>query len=1065
MKSGDQQLKSFNTKNNIILKYSNLSDTYSHAVNTIKQKMTEFEHCESGWSLLSIKYLEININKYCPFKGGTYIDLPPLIKNNKSCVNIQNTDDHCLLWSIVAGLFPSKINACRTSSYPHYSDVLNIKGMTFPPTISDIKILEKNNRNLSINIYGLDNKNDVTGPLYASDVRKIYHVNLLYIEKTDKQHYCLIKDLLRLVRRQISKHRGKMYLCENCLQCFSSVLKHDSHPCSKVKTTLPPKDSFLEFKHFERQQKINFIIYADFESILLKNVDDENKNTKNVKLHEASCFGYCICCSLDSSLNKYVTYRGPDCVPVFIAYLIRDIKEIFKVLQSQTALLTPTKEQTNEYKFATECYICKQLLFDDKVLDHDHITGEYRGACHQLCNLLYRICPFVPVVFHNLTGYDCHLFIKELANYEGDIKIIPKTKEKYLSVTKYLPVHTKSKHSMQIKFIDSFQFLSCSLDTLSKNLSDSDLNRLSNEFPEYEKFVLMRKKGIYPYDYVDSWSKYDECVLPMREHFFNSLTQEHVSNDDYRRAQEVWKIFNVHSLGEYTDLYLKCDVLLLCDVFEKFRQTCLQYYKLDPAYYITSPGLSWDAMLLCTRVKLELINDVEMYQFIEKGIRGGLAQCSLRHAKANNVYLPDYDDLKPSSYLVYLDCNNLYGHAMTKNMPISEFKFLSQDEITEFDINNTMEDDVFGYILEVDLQYNDNLHNLHSDLPFACEKFTPPGGKTPKLIANLYDKFNYVIHYVHLKECLKQGLVLTKINRILRFRQNSYLKKYIDMNTQFRQNSSSVFEKDFFKLLNNAIFGKTIENKRKQVDVKLVTHWNDRYNKTNKTLGAEQLIARPNFHSVSIFSENFAAIQLKHDKIKLDRPIYIGFSVLEYAKMHLYQFHYNFIKNKYGNLAQLCYTDTDSLLYLIHTDDYYRDMRNDLNVYDTSNFDVKNPYNLPLVNAKVPGLFKDELGGDVISEFVGLRAKLYCLKSVKVQIKKAKGISKTITKILDISDYHNTLMNNKNLKCKMNMIKSVKHALYTQEVNKLVLNRNDDKRQIIQNKVTTLPWGHCDTLF
>lgn len=368
------------------------------------------------------------------------------------------------------------------------------------------------------------------------------------------------------------------------------------------------------------------------------------------------------------------------------------------------------------------------------------------------------------------------------------------------------------------------------------------------------------------------------------------------------------------------------------------------------------------------------------------------------------------------------------------------------------------------YILEVDMMYPDHLHNLHSDLPFAPEKFIPIGGKTPKLIANLYDKYNYIIHYVHLKECLRNGLVLKKIHRILKFRQDNFLKKYIDLNTKLRQSASTPFEKDFFKLLNNSIFGKTIENKRKQVDVKLVTRWNDNWNKTNKSLGAEKLIAKPNLKSISIFNENFIAVQLSHERLILDRPIYIGFAVLEYSKQHLYNFHYNFIRNKYGDNAKLCYTDTDSLLYLIQTPDFYKDMRDNIHEFDTSNFNVNNPYCIPRVNEKVPGLFKDELGGDIITEFIGLRAKLYSIKTLKTQIKKAKGVSKPITKSLNTTNYKQTLFNNVELKRKMNMIKSIGHVLYSQEVNKVILKRADDKIQVQSNQINTLPWGHCDAI-
>lgn len=1069
-KSDEQQLKSFNTKYEIV--YNNntdINELYLKTISTFDRKLSEFQHRESGWSCLFISHLEININKYSPLKGGTYIDLPQVIKKTRSCLNIRNSDNKCFLWSIVAALYPTQMNVCRTSSYPHFSKVLNIDGISFPPSCKDIKVFENLNPHMSINIYGLDNKNMVTGPIYVTSLRKKQHVNLLYFEQKGNGHYCLIKNLLRLIKRQISKHKGKMYLCETCLQVFTSETKYSAHnKCPKILTMLPEKNSILQFKNFERKQKINFVIYADFESLLLNCNINVTENTRTYKVHEPSCFGYYICCSHNTHLNKYVTYRGADCVDVFIKYLIRDLEYIHSTLLNKMPMAPLTEDQENDYKNATTCHICNYILFDDKVMDHDHITSQYRGAAHSHCNLMLRVCPFVPVIFHNLSGYDSHLFIKELSKYEGAFKIIPKTKERYMSFTKVL--HTKNtlkSRPIQVKFIDSYQFLNSSLSTLVNNLNETDFVNLSKEFPDisYNQLKLLRQKGIYPYDYMNAHSKYNETQLPSKVCFYNSLNCQHISDDEYLHAQSIWQSFNINSLGEYTDLYLKTDVILLSDVFEKFRQTCLDHYQLDPAYYITAPSLSWDAMLLYTGVKLELIHSLEMYEFLEKGIRGGLAQCSLRHAQANNKYLPNYDASQKSTYLVYLDCNNLYGYAMTKKMPISDLRFLTIDEIKTINVSSISDDSEYGYILEVDLMYPESLHNTHSDLPFAPERFTPVGGKTPKLIASLYDKFNYVIHYVHLKACLLNGLILKKIHRILTFRQENYLQKYIDLNTTLRQASTTAFEKDFFKLLNNAIFGKTIENRRKQVNVKLVTMWDDYNNKTNKHHGAEKLIAKPNLKSIAIFSENFVAIQLTPEKIVLDRPIYIGFTVLEFAKEHLYKFHYNFIKNKYKTRARLCYTDTDSLLYFINTEDFYEDIKNDIAKFDTSNFQADNCYSMPRVNTKVPGLFKDELGGDIISEFVGLRAKLYCIITSKTRITKAKGISKAVTNQLKLSHYSKALTNNVNYKCKMNIIKSLKHVLYSQEIHKVVLNRNDDKRQILTNLIETIPWGHCETLF
>lgn len=1062
-KTGEKQLKSFNTKYNIICKGTNIHELYLNTIHTFEKKLSEFQQRESGWTCESMSHLEININKYTPFRGGSYLDLPSVVKNTKSCINIRNNDNHCFLWSVIAALFPQKNHVCRTSSYPHYSKVLNIDGMSFPPSFKDIRIFEKMN-NLSINVYGLDNKHNVTGPLYITTSRKCSHVNLLYIQKNGKGHYCLIKNLLRLVKRQVTDHKGNMFLCESCLQTFVSKTKFTSHNCNEILTELPEKNSYLQFKNFERQQKIKFIIYADFESILMKCNENTSENTRLYEIHQPSCFGYYICCSHDPKLNKYVTYKGLDCVQVFVKYLIADIQEIYRILSQKLPMKPLTVEQENSFENATKCYICNHLLLDDKVHDHDHITSEYLGAAHSYCNLINRVCSFVPVVFHNLAGYDCHLFIKELAKYDGYFKIIPKSKEKYITVTKVL----KNKYSslpIQIKFIDSFQFLNSSLDVLSKNLNEKDFINLSREFHNKDQLKLLLQKGVYPYEYVDSIAKYEENTLPSRDCFYNSLKGVHISDDEYKHAQNVWNLFSIKSLSEYTDLYLKTDVLLLCDIFENFRNTCLRHYNLDPAYYVTASSLTWDAMLLYTGIQLELISDLEIYEFLEKGIRGGLAQCSLRNAVANNKYLSDFDESQPSTYLIYLDCNNLYGYAMTKKIPISDFRLLSTAEIDKLDIANISNESDFGYILDVDLAYPDYLHNAHSDLPFAVEKFTPPGGKNPKLIANLYDKFKYVIHYVHLKECLKNGLIIRKIHRVLTFRQQNFLQKYIDLNTRLRQASTSDFEKDFFKLLNNAIFGKTIENKRKQVNIKLVTMWNDNNNKTNKQLSAEKLIAKPNLKNVTVFSENLVAIHLSPEKIILDRPIYIGFTVLEYAKQHLYKFHYDFIKNKYQNKVRLCYTDTDSLLYFIKTKDFYKDMKDEITNFDTSNFDANNCYNMPRVNAKIPGLFKDELGGEIITEFTGLRAKLYCINSKKIQIKKAKGVSKSVTKQLKLKHYNRTLRSDVNFKSKMNMIKSIKHILYSQEVNKVVLNKTDDKRQILSNQIETLPWGHCSTIF
>ncbi|CAH1639524.1 unnamed protein product [Spodoptera littoralis] len=944
-KNDEISMKSFNTKFNIIVQSTDIADIYRKCSEKLTSKCSEFELSDSGWTINFISHLEVNINKYNPLRAGTYLQLPTVIRNTKSCLNIRNNDNYCFLWCLSAHMYPTVQNPNRTKSYPHYTKLFNLNNLSYPPNFNDIKIFEMNNPFISVNVYGLDSNNHVTGPLYLTCKRKLIHANLLYIFQNGKAHFCLIKDFSRLLHRQLTKHKSKVFLCDECFLYYGTINKLMNHNCGRKQTILPEEHSKLHFVNFERTQSIPIVIYGDFESLLCE-YSDKNKSifTESVQAHKASSFAYYICCKAKPDLNEFVSYRGPNCSQTFVKTIINDVKRLHNILQEDRPMLPLTPEELTVHNEATTCHICKtQFVKNDKIVkDHDHFTGKYRGPAHNNCNLNFKKCQFIPIIFHNLSGYDSHLFIKELSGILGRINLIPKSKEKYISFTKFIPIDKTN--TAQLKFIDSFNFLSTSLDKLAKTLHSNDFHHMQLYFPNENLFQLVRRKGVYCYDYIDTWEKYNETQLPERSKFFNKLTGEHISTDDYQHAKKVWDSFKIKNLGEYTDLYLKCDVLLLCDIFEKFRDMSLNYYSLDPCFYVSSPSLSWDAMLLHTKVELELISDVDMYQMLEDGIRGGLAQCSLRYAKANNKYLSSYNNKEPSSYLIYLDCVNLYGFAMMQKLPMRNFKFMNENEIVNFNVMNVSKKSKQGYILEVDLHYPTSIHNSHSDLPFAAEKFSPLQRQCKKLIANLYNKYRFVIHYLHLQECLKNGLILLKIHRILTFFQDNFLEPYISLNTSLRQKAKSDFERDFFKKQNNSIFGKTIENKRKQLDVRLVQVWKDKLNTTNKLHGAEKYISAPNFKDLTILDKNLVAIQLNKTKVVLDRPIYIGFSILEISKTHLYNFHYSVMKKIYGDNIKLCYTDTDSLLYHIKTDDFYTDMKNNITYFDTSNFVENNIY-------------------------------------------------------------------------------------------------------------------------
>ena len=232
----------------------------------------------------------------------------------------------------------------------------------------------------------------------------------------------------------------------------------------------------------------------------------------------------------------------------------------------------------------------------------------------------------------------------------------------------------------EIRFIDSFKFMSTSIAKLVDNLPRHSFKNLTVHY-EGEKFELLRRKGVFPYDWFDSFEKLSETPLPPKEAFHSKITDTDISDDDYSHAQKVWETFNIKTIQDYHDLHLKSDVLLLADVFENFRNVCMKNYGLDPTWYYTSPSLALDAMLKLTEVKLELLTDHDMHLMVEKGIRGGVSMIATRHAKANNLYMKDYDPSKPTKYIIYLDANNLYGWAMIEKLPTHGFRWMSEEEL------------------------------------------------------------------------------------------------------------------------------------------------------------------------------------------------------------------------------------------------------------------------------------------------------------------------------------------------------------------------------------------------
>ena len=1141
-----EQPAAFHSDVEVNLEGTDVNELYDTVIDKVMENIANFQMQGSNWTFKSIIAFEIHTVAYEPLRGSSYIPLSRALATRKAIINLKNEDDECFRWAVLRAMNP-------TDKHPHRidknlkskRDQINMDGIEFPVSLKSIDKVEKQNPSISINVFGYE---DCVYPLRVSKVVDKTAINLLLISDDEKQHYCLINNMSRLLSSQTGNQQHTSHYCMKCLNPFHSqeaLSKHIDYCYSNeaVKVDMPDEETTISFKNIQKSMRMPFIVYADFE-FFIKPIDTCEPNpsksyTKQYQKHTPSSFCYYIKCFDDDVYTKDpVTYTAKtndeDVAQKFVEMLEEDVKKIYKIPAKE--MIFGEKERA-DFERATECWIWQgKLKGDDRVRDHCHYTGKYRGAAHNKCNLKYKKPSFIPVVFHNLSGYDSHLFIKNLGASQGNIKCIPNNEEKYISFTKdvvidsytvktkqqspqkivekndvpttdattdeceqgidddidwesimygydddapteptksvfaeyYDNVPTADDESIfaeyddddsediddeepkkknivkQLRFIDSFRFMASSLDKLSSNLDKSCFTNTSRYY-DGKQLELLLRKGVYPYEYMDSIERLAEKKLPPKESFYSRLNGDGISDEDYEHAQRVWETFGMTTLRDYHDLYNQSDVLLLADIFENFRDVCSDNYGLDPAWYYTAPGLAWDAALKITDVELELLSDPDMLLMIEKGIRGGISMISNRYGKANNSYMGSkFDNTEETRFISYLDANNLYGWAMSKPLPTHGFKWMDDAE------KETWKS--VPCILEVDLEYPEHLHDLHNDYPLAPESVKI--GRVDKLIPNLNNKTNYVIHYENLKLYESLGLKIIKIHRGIKFEESTWLKQYIDLNTTLRAKANNEFEKDFFKLMNNSVFGKTMENIRNRVDVRLV----------NDKRMAKKLAAKPNFKHCTIFDENLVAIHMKKTKLVFDKPVYLGMCILDLSKTLMYDFHYNYMKTKYGTKAKLLFTDTDSLAYEIKTEDFYKDIAGDVAAkFDTSNFPQNHPSGIPTgLNKKVVGMFKDEAGGEIIEEFVGLWAKLYSYKMLHGnEEKKCKGVKKPVVKkTIQFEDYKRCLFTGKEQLRTMNVIRSHRHNIYTEEVNKVALSANDDKRVISKDGIHTLAHGH-----
>ena len=812
-------------------------DNVGRIVRKMQERMLEnfanFLQRGSNWTFVRVEEFKLFLAHYRPLRGSTYLELPPALKKKKAVVNMKNNDSCCFKWAVGRALNPVPKDPQRIDkNLRRKCEDLNFDGITFPVSLKDIDKFEKNNPEISVNVFGWEKHQTI--PLRISGSSGSLPVDLMLITKSKSApdvagkfnvqrlgHYCWISNLSRLLSFQVKRRNGRVSICRRCLNAFTEKqLEIHSRQCGEfesVRIDMPEEGTVLKWKNYQRKQKLPFAIYADFEARLIPvsgaEPEPNESFTEKFQKHVPVSFAFNVVSKVFK--RKLTLYRAEtneeNIGDKFVEELTDAVREI------QNAVKWPKKmkfyaEDKEKFKNATACWICEEDFKDEdkKVRDHCHFTGKFRGAAHESCNLQCRKPKFTPVFFHNLKGYDAHFIVKALGKIPGEIKCLANNEEKYISFSKMINVgewidkNGKLRIDWhEIRFLDSAGFMAGTLEVLAKHLTDENLIETKKVFGE--DWELAKQKGVFPYEWLNSVERFKE-ILPEKDKFYSQLNEEGISEKDYEHAWEVWKRCKMKNMGDYHDFYLKSDVCLLSDVFEEFRKVCKRHYGLDPAWFYTSPGLAWDSALKESKVELELLSDPNMLIFFENGIRGGVSTIFHRRATANNKYMKNFDKTKPSVFIPYWDANGLYAWAMIHPLPVGKFEWMSESELKDWQN--------YSCILEVDVDIPEELHEKFNVFPPSPERKTMGG--VEKLIPNLWNKRDMICHWKILKQAVALGCVLKKVKRGIKFKEEAWLKSFIDKNVILRQKSKNAFEKDFFKLMNNAVFGKTMENIRKR---------------------------------------------------------------------------------------------------------------------------------------------------------------------------------------------------------------------------------------------------------
>ena len=955
-----------------------------------------------------------------------------------------------------------------------------MNGVSFPVKLSYINKIEEAN-NLNIFVYEYSQKHGVL-PVRSSQHVGGIEINLLYITCGLESHYALISNKSGFFRDiEHNTRQNFSFWCPRCIKpfryerCFKEHLK--ACESFQMRKTIMPTKPIMKFDQESKTIAAPCYVVCDFETL---SVPDESgaltsNNTTTLTKCKPISFVLKVCSDYPQYDRPPVVFVGENAAKEFIFHINLIYRETSPLIFANFPATPLTEEEKWIHYSSPCCHICKEPFdpTEGRVLDHDHYplkegkTSNYLGPAHNSCNLRRSTDKHLPVIFHNLSGFDIHLFFKELCDSVrnvSEIKIINKTSENYLQV--------KSK---KFHFIDSCKHIPGPLEKLAKNLPSSKLVNLkyyceSTYSNSQRKFELLSGKLVFCYKYITSA---ETLVHPIPERrWFTSLDDVVVSDEKWSHLQEVINEFNIKFIKDLLVLYNIVDTLLLADVWATYREECLVDFGLEPTMFIGGPSFTFAAALKMTGIKLPLLQNSDIYNLYERGIRGGITVINKRRSVANNPYV-GYDHTKPQVHIIYLDCVNLYGKSMTEMLPHSGFRLEEPSSFSEEQILTLNENGNRGFTFEVDLTIPEEVHDDLNDYPIAPSKLVvtqdiispqsklirqkvglPEKFKSTKLAPNFFDKVNYVVALGNLKFYLSKGAKITKVHKVVSFIQKCWMKPYIDFVSQKRRQTTCEFERLRYKTFSNACFGKFLQNCRNYTKIKLVKTPDQHRYQTIK----------PEFKSFSIFTETLAAVELHQTVVTLDKPVYCGFAILESSKLIMYQIFYDVIRKQWPT-ARLLFTDTDSLMIEVTTETLQDDLRNIKQHMDFSNLDPGHQL-YSTENKDVPGKFKSEVKDADVAEFIGLRSKMYSIKLAngKDKYKKAAaGVKKSVAQTkLTHNMFGDTLNNLSKTITPQKFFRSHNHDMFLINIEKTSLSAYDDKRYILPDNISTLSYGHKD---